>query len=99
MVGVSCDSNSSHLTHNQQAHEVISITDYSDLERLSSGSLYEVASSKDYSFNTIFSNDDVEGDHAFVSVPTSSQTAGTSSSSALLTSEMHATIMNKEDAK
>lgn len=51
------------------AHEVISITNYFDLERFSRGYTDEGTSSRKYSFDTLFFDDEVKRDHAAISMP------------------------------
>lgn len=65
---------------------------------LSRGSLDDGALSRDFYFDFLF-YDDVEGDHAVISMSLSFQGLWTFTLSALLTLEMQVTIMNKEDDK
>lgn len=61
-VEVSSNLSHSHLIINQLAHEVIPITYDSDSKRFSRGSSNGGDFSNDFSFDTLFFDNDVEGD-------------------------------------
>lgn len=85
---VSFGLNSSPFDNDHLVHEIISIIGDSCFERISRRYSEEVGSSRDFSFDALFSEDEVESDHVFAFMPRSPHATGSSTSLAFLTSEM-----------